>query len=182
MITNYLFIAVSGLYLLLGLALFAFKQHRSGILIGFSLICWLALLPIGILSQFSFFSNPVEVEITNYSSRKGHLYFFRAADCDSRILYDLAVNANEESSLQVEGENGSFDKVIFSTANGQLFEFPFDEREYRKLDIWEKELQPADGCYSGPVQAYRRRQFRYAIAIGLLILGASFMIGARIRR
>lgn len=182
MFANYLFIAVLGLYLLLGLAMLVFKRKRSGILIAFSLICWLTLLPIGILSQFSLFSDPVEIEVINYSSRKGHLYFLRSADCESPILFDFAVNANEESSLEVEGENGSFNKVIFSTANGQLFEFPFEEKEYPKLDIWEKELQPADSCYSRPVQAYRMRQLQYAIAIGLLILGTTFMVGARMRR
>lgn len=179
MFANYLFIAVLGLYLLLGLALLVFKRKRSGILIAFSLICWLALLPIGILSQFSLFSDPVEVEIINYSPRKGHLYFFRSADCSSRILYDFAVNANEESSLEVDGEKGAFAKVIFSTENGQLLEFPLGEDTYGKLAIWEKELQPADSCYSAPIQDYRQRQLRYTIAIGLLILGATFMFGAR---
>lgn len=182
MLAQYLLIVTLGLYLLLALLMFVFKPYRSGLLTGFSLICWLILLAVGLLSQFSLYADPVEVELINYSSRKGHLYFFRSADCGSSIQYDFAVNANEESSLEVEGEQGPFGKIIFATENGQLFTFPFEEEQYRKLAIWEKELQPADSCYQRTIEAYRGRQFRFAIAIGLLILGTTFIVGAGSRK
>lgn len=182
MLAHYLFISVIGLYLLLVLLWILIKRHRSRLLVAFSIICWLTLLPVGLLSQFSLYSKPVEVQITNYSPRKGHLYFFKSAECSSRILYDLAVNGNEESSLEVEGDGDSFDKVVFRTENGQLFEFPFDDQQYRVLDIWEKELQLTDNCYQSSIQSYRRRQLLFAMAIGLLMLGTFGMLGAGIRK
>lgn len=182
MLIHYLFIAVLCQYLIVGLLIFIFKQHRSGILTGFGLLCWMVLLAIGYLSQYTVHSKPVKVEVTNYSTRKGNLYFFRSKDCDSHILYDFAVNANEESSLEIDGGQETFAKVIFRTENGEFFQILLADAAHRELLIWEKELEKADKCYQTPIKAYRRKQLQYAIAIGLLILGTFGMFGAAIRK
>lgn len=178
MVTHYYLILVISLYFLLLLLWFILKQKRTTLLMVFSLLCWVLLLPVGYLSQYTVYADPFELEVINYSGRKGQLYFFRSAGCDSRILYDFAVNPNEESSLEVDRDGETFSEVIFRTEDGALLTFPTGDVTLQPLAIWEKELEPAESCYQSPIKAYRNRQQQYAIAIGLLVLGTLAMFGA----
>jgi hypothetical protein len=182
MFASYLLISLLALYLLLVLLLFFFRTYRYRILVAFSLICWLGLLAMGAFTLFKPHQNPVKLEIINYSPRKGHLYFFQEDACNATLLFDFAVNANEESSLEIAGEQKDFARVIFLTEDGQLLKFPLEEAEAERIAIWEKELVPADSCFSAPIDSYSFLQLQYAVSTGLLIIGSTLMFGAAYRK
>lgn len=168
---DYLLWTVVAVYLLLFLFLFLKHPLRRKLFAGAGLFFALLLSAVAVFSQISLFSNPVEVAITNYSSKKGILYFFKGSDCSARILYSLEVNNNEKSSMEVEGEGGGFDRVVFVTQQGENFTFSFQSEQYYELEIWEKELMPAQPCLPAVIEAYRWDQTLYTLSIGLMLLG-----------
>lgn len=182
MFASYLLISLLALFLLLVLLLFFFRAYRNRILVAFSLICWLGLLALGAFTLMKPHQNPVVLEIINYSPRKGHLYFFQEEACNATLLFDFAVNANEESSLEIAGEQKDFGRVIFLAEDGQLLKFPHEEDDEGRIAIWEKELAPADSCFRAPIGSYSFLQLQYAVSTGLLIIGSMFMFGAAFRK
>lgn len=176
---NYFFIATLVLYLMLVLLLVFLKQYRLQLLTTFSLVCWIGLIALGAFSLLVPYEQPQKLKLINYSSRRGHLYFFQTQDCQTDILYDIGVNANEESSFVVEGQKGRFGKILFLGENGQLFEFPAEEDAEGRIAVWEKELLPAHSCYRDAIEAYRRKQLYFAVATGLLISGTLLMFAGR---
>ena len=168
---NYLLWTVVAVYLLLVVFLFLNHPIRRKLFAGVGLFFALLLSAIAIFSQVSFYSNPVEVSITNYSSQKGILYFFSGSGCSAKVLYSLEVNNNEKSSLEVEGEGVSFETILFATQKSDTYALPFQREQYQKLEIWENELKPADACLLAEIEEYQWAQTLYTISIGLLLLG-----------
>lgn len=165
MIENYLLLITGAFYLLGAISLFLSPLLRKWIWALGSIVFAILLSGIALLTQFSLFSNPVEVKIVNYSSRSGSLYFLQTVGEEERIRYEKAVNANEESSMKVEKEGWPSDAVLFLSKN-EIRKVPVQEQADGKLDIWEKELQPAEKSYRPLLQDWQDRQQRYSIAIG----------------
>lgn len=168
---NYLLWTVVAVYLLLIVFLFLAHPIRRKLFGGAGLFFALLLSAIAVFSQISFYSNPVEVRITNYSSKKGTLYFFNGSSCSAKVDYSLEVNNNEKSSLEVEGEGGGFETVVFVTQDGDAYSFPFRQDQYWELEIWEKELQPVNSCLPAQIEEYQWEQTVYTLSIGLMLLG-----------
>lgn len=168
MTEKYLLLLAGAFYLLGALSLFFNPLLRKWIWASGSILFAIILSGIALLTQLSLFSNPTVVKITNYSSRSGTLYFMQTAGLPEQIRYELAVNANEESRLKVEGEEGAYDAVLF-LSKGELREVPFQDQAKGRLDIWEKELKPAGRNYLPLLQDWQERQQLYSLAIGAML-------------
>ncbi|WP_017731512.1 DUF423 domain-containing protein [Nafulsella turpanensis] len=168
---DYLLWTTVAVYLLLIVFLFLKHPIRRKLFAGAGLFFALLLSGIALFSQFSLYSNPVEVSAINYTGKKGILYFFSGSDCSAQVVYSLEIGNNEEKILEVEGERGSFARVVFATNKQGNYTFPFEQESYQKLEIWEKELQAADPCLLTKIEAYHWQQTKYTLSIGLMLLG-----------
>lgn len=173
MLAGLLFYGVLFLYLVLVLLLLFLPKHGSGVLNAFSLLFAFLLLLLALSSQLPLYSDPVELKVINYSSRKGELFFFQQENCSAPVWLGFPVNANEESRLEMEGLE--IEKLIFRTEKGLLFEVPPPEKRSKELEVWEKHLQSAAACYHELIEDYRWEQAKFSTAIGLLLFGLLFM-------
>jgi hypothetical protein len=165
---NYLLLFAGAFYLLGAASLFLSAGLRKWIWTSGSILFLSILSGVALLSELSLFSNPVEVKITNYSSNSGILYFLKESNEGRRILYDLSVNRNEESCIEVESEGGGYDKVLF-VSKEEIYQVPVQEQEYRQLEIWEKELKPVDASYRVVLENWQQGQQIYSLAVGLML-------------
>ena len=173
-------IIVSSLFLLLVVLIVFTKGYQSWIYRLFSLIFTGFSFVIAIFAvDTSFFSAPVKIKTTNYSKRKGQLYFFEGKGCAASIKYGYTVNANEESWIEVDEKAKNLDTVVLLDQNDSIFQVPTPDYGSRKLDIWEKELQRAESCYWEKIKAFRMEQAYYSISIGLLLFGLLLLFGYR---
>ena len=141
-------IIVSSLFLLLVVLIVFTKGYQYWIYRLFSLVFTGFLFVIAIFAvDTSFFSTPVKIKTTNYSKRKGQLYFFEGNGCADSIKYGYTVNSNEESWVEVDEKAKNLETVILLDQNDSIFQVPTPDYGSRKLDIWEKELQRAENCY-----------------------------------
>lgn len=160
---------IAGAVYLLGIfSLFFGPSLRKWIWAGGSLLFFILLLSIVLLTQFSLFSQAEKLMITNYSSRSGVLYLLQQGQERERIRYELAVNANEESYLPVAEEERGFHGVLLLSKN-EIFTVPLQQLKDGQLDIWGKELEPAGGHYRALLQDWQQRQQMYSLAIGLML-------------
>lgn len=180
MLAGQLFYGLLFLYLLLLFLVLLIPKRRSGILDAFSLLFAFLLLLLVLTSQLPLFSDPIDLKVTNYSSRKGELFFFQQEDCSAPVWLGYPVNANEESLLEIELSEAK--KLIFKTDKGLLFEVPLPDKESHELEVWEKELQAASACYHERIEEYRWEQQRFSMAIGLLLFGLLFLFIYRFKR
>lgn len=163
---NYLLLFAGAFYLLGAVSLFLSAGLRKWIWASGSILFLFTLSGLALLSEISLFSDPVEIKITNYSSKSGMLYFLKESNEGRRILYDLSVNRNEESSIEIEGEGGGYDEVLFNSKE-EIYEVPV--HEYRQLEVWEKELKPADTSYRAVLENRQQGQQVYSLAVGLML-------------
>ena len=182
MTVDFLFYSVSAAFLLMVTTMLLLKGYRPWIYGAFSAFFTLLLVLLVLFSLFTPFSEPVELKVTNYSSRRGNLFFFSEAGCNAPVRFDFPVSANEESSLEVEAPGGSFSQILFVTANDSLFYIPVPETEAEKLDIWEKELKKADSCFLKQIEAYQWGQRKYSIIVGLSMFGLLLLFWYRWKR
>lgn len=171
MTLDLLFYSVSVIFLLMLAAMWGLKGYRSWIFGVFAGFYTLLLLLLILFSLITPYAHPVELKITNYSSRKGSLYFFTEEGCQAPVRYDFPVNANEERQLEVESPEKSFSQIIFIGVDERLFSVPVPEAGSNKLDIWEKELKEGNSCYREQVQEYQWGQVRFSLIIGLSLFG-----------
>ncbi len=176
----YLLVFVFVLIIILMVSLIFTRGYRAWIYRLFSVVFAVFLLFIGFLAiGTSFSADPVEIKTTNYSSQKGYLYFFDSHGCTANIRYGYPVNANEESWLEVDEKNEQPGEIILLADDGMIYKIPSPDYDKMKLDIWEKELTPGDECFRAQINAYRREQIFFSIAIGLLLFGLLFLFGYR---
>lgn len=168
MIEKYLLLTAGAFYLLGAVSLFLRPVVRKWIWASGSIFFAIILSGIALLTQYSLLSNPVEVAITNYTSRSGTLYFMQTAGSSEQIRYELAVNANEESRLEIESEGGDYDAVLF-LSKGELRAVPVQDQAKGQLDIWEKELKPGGRNNLPLLQDWQERQQLYSLAIGAML-------------
>lgn len=168
MIENYLLLIAGAFYLLGAGSLFLSPRLRKWIWASGSILFAIILSGIVLLTQLSLFSKPSVVKINNYSSRIGTLYFMQTGGSAEQVRYELAVNANEGSSLKVEGEEGDYDAVLF-LSKGELREVPIQDQAKGQLDVWEKELKPAGRDNLPLLEDWQERQQLYSLAIGAML-------------
>lgn len=167
MVVDFLFLAVSAIFLLM-VALLIFKRGYHGwIYIGFSAFFTILLVLLLLFAWFEPGSNSIELKITNYSSEKGNLYFYTAPGCNVPVWYDFPVSNNEERYLEIEGLVNQVRQIIFVTANDNLYTVPVPAGGGAELNIWKKEMEPADDCFISQIENYQLRQKKFSVVIGL---------------
>lgn len=172
MSASFFLIFVVALFVTLLVLLFLLRAYRSWIYNTFNVVFGLLLLFISFLAvETSYQSDPFIIKTTNYSKKKGYLYFFEGKGCAATIRYGYQVNANEESRMELKEDAESLSTVILLTENDRIYKVPAPDIEQRKLDIWEKELEEADECFREQIELFRRAQTYYSISIGLLLFG-----------
>ena len=177
--SQFLIFVASVFLLLVGLIVFT-KGYRSWIYNVFNAIFTGVLCIIAFFAVDTyFFSAPVKIKTTNYSKKRGQLYFLEGEGCDAEIKYGYTVNANEESWLELGEKAGNIRSLILLAQNDSIYQLSASEVSSRKLDIWEKELERADSCFRKKIDAFRREQLYYSAGIGLLLFGLLSLFGYR---
>ncbi len=165
---KYLLLLAGGFYLLGAGSLFLRAGWRKWIWGSGSILFILILSVIALLPKIYALTNAEALNITNYSSKSGVLYFLEQDSKGAHILYDFAVNKNEEKSFRIESEGGGYDAVLFLSEE-KIFEVPIQTQEYRELEVWEKKLKPADASSEQLLNDWQQRQQLYSLAIGLML-------------
>lgn len=165
---NYLLLFAGAFYLLGVASLFLKPRFRRWMWACGSIVFTLVLSGLALLPEVSMFSDSVKVKITNYSSRSGTLYFLKKSDGGEKIFYDLAVNRNEASSFEVEGEVQGFD-AVWLLSKGDFFQVPVPEQRFQELEVWEKELKPVNYSVDEVLEKWQQRQQLYSLAVGLML-------------
>lgn len=174
MAVDLLFLAVSAIFLLM-VALLIFKRGYHGWIYSiFSAFFSLLLVLILLFAWLKPGSKSIELKITNYSSEKGNLYFYTAEGCDALVRYDFPVSNNEERFLEINELENQVRQIIFVTANDDLYSVPVPGGGSTELNIWKKELEPADDCFISQIENYQLRQKKFSVVIGLSLF--SFLI------
>lgn len=179
---TYLFIAVSATFLLLTALVIFTKDYKPWIYKFFSVFFWIIIVVISIPALQKSGLKSGELKITNYTSQKGNLFFFKEKGCKAMVWYDLPVSNNEERFLKAENPAEGYGFILFVTSRDSLFSVPVPEPGSAELDIWEKELKPAENCYRMPVEAWQERQKEFSLTTGLSLLAILLLYWYRRRK
>lgn len=183
MAASFFLIFVAALFVLLLLLIFLVKGYRSWIYITFNVIFALLILTICFFAvKTSRQTHPFSIKTTNYSKKKGELFFFAGKGCNAVIRYGYPVSNNEASRMELDTAANSLGTVIFLTGDDQIYKVPNPDFQEGKLDIWDKELIEADQCFREQIKEHRNAQYFYSFAIGLLLFGLLLLFIYRKKR
>ena len=181
-VVDFLFVAVSAVFLIMvGLVVFnrTYKPWIYNFFSGFFGILLIMLVLFALLKRGQ---GTTELKITNYTSKKGNLFFFKEKGCSATVWYDMPVSNNEERYLEVENPEDGYGHIVFITSADRLYSVPLPEPQSTELDIWEKDLEPANECFIQAVEAYQARQQKFSLTTGLALLALLVLYWYRRKR
>lgn len=179
---DFLFLAVIAIFLVMvGLVLLkrTYTPWIYRLFSGFFGILLIVLILFALLKRGQ---GTTDLKITNYTSKKGNLFFFKEKGCTAPVWFDMPVSNNEERYLEVENPENGYGQIVFITSADLLYSVPPPEPQSTGLDIWEKDLEAADECYIKGVEAYQARQQKFSISTGLALLALLVLYWYRRKR
>lgn len=176
------FLAVSAVFILMLVLVFFTRTYKSWIYNFFNGFFWLLILLIALFALKKSGPEYGELKITNYTSEKGNLFFFKEKGCETAVWYDVPVSNNEERFVEVENPPEGYGYILFVTSRDSLFSVPVPEPESKELDIWKKETEPAPDCYRKTVEEYQAGQKKFSLITGLALLAILILFWYRRKR